>query len=309
MDFRSFQSLFNIPTRTLGGTQVWTDFVHFRGWRIQQNAVSKHFRLIDPNNVRHAWGNLEQCENRLNAIKRERHLGGPSSQILILIHGLGRSRNSMNSIAEALADREHEVVNFSYASTRASLDDHARALQSVIDHLPEPCQIDVVGHSLGNLVLRRALYLAELSPDTAPGRRLHRIVMLGPPNNGAELAKKLSGNRLFSLLMGRSATQIGELSGAQSPLELAVPRVEFGIIAGSGTLGPISNPWLDGENDFLVKVDETRLPGASDFLVLPVAHSYLLNDHAVYQATKNFLANGYFVSEEKRQALKTGATE
>jgi pimeloyl-ACP methyl ester carboxylesterase len=300
-DQPSFGS-FNIPTFTLGGTQLWTDHVHFRGWRIQQNVLTNHFRLIDPSNIRRAWGSLEECEHRLEATQRKLGLPPHSGRVIILVHGLGRTRNAMNAIAEALRG-EQEIINFSYASTRASLDDHARALQSVVEHLPGDCEVDVVAHSLGCLVVRRWLFNADSAAARPAGSRIRRIVMLGPPNNGAEFARRLKQTKVFGVVMGQSANQLAELKASPATLELAIPRGEFGIIAGNSGLGPISNPLLSGENDFFVEVDETKLEGAADFIVMPVAHSFLLTDPAVHIAVARFLEHGYFVSEASRQRL------
>ena len=296
---------FNIPSWTLGGKQLWTDFVQCRGWRIQQNALTHHFRLIDPRNVRQAWGTREQCQNQLDAVRSSQHLEPTGKPILLLLHGLGRSRNSMSSLAKALADGGgYEVINVSYASTRASLDEHAAALQSVLEQLPADSKIDVVAHSLGCLVVRRYLAIEkQRAIDSANGPQFHRIVMLGPPNNGAELAKKLQRTGLVGIVLGDSARQVAQLKTTPEIAELAIPRAEFGIIAGNGGIGPISNPLLRGENDLFVEVAETKLPGAADFLVVNSAHGLLLEDATVHQAAASFLANGYFRSADQRQPL------
>ena len=49
-------SLWNLATRTLGGLQFWGDVCAFHGWRIQHNVFTNHFRLLDPSDVRWAWG-------------------------------------------------------------------------------------------------------------------------------------------------------------------------------------------------------------------------------------------------------------
>ena len=46
------KSRFNIPIKTGGGTQVWTDHAYRDGYRIQENALTGHFRLLDEKNVR-----------------------------------------------------------------------------------------------------------------------------------------------------------------------------------------------------------------------------------------------------------------
>src|SRR2546425_11887355 len=65
---------FNVAMKTLGGRQVWGDVVHFHAWRIQQNVLTKHYRLLDGDDVRHAWGSREQCQAKLDEIKREQKL-------------------------------------------------------------------------------------------------------------------------------------------------------------------------------------------------------------------------------------------
>ncbi len=46
----------NLPAKTLGGTQFWSDVLVQRDWRIQRNAWTGHCRLLDGQNVRRAWG-------------------------------------------------------------------------------------------------------------------------------------------------------------------------------------------------------------------------------------------------------------
>jgi hypothetical protein len=49
-------SMPNLPTPTMGGPVFWTDVVNIGGWRLQRNWVFGNCRIIDPNNVRRAWG-------------------------------------------------------------------------------------------------------------------------------------------------------------------------------------------------------------------------------------------------------------
>ena len=51
-----------------------------------------------------------------------------------------------------------------------------------------------------------------------------------------------------------------------------------------------------------VRVDETKLPGATDFAVLPVMHSFMMNDAKVQRYTLNFLRRGRFVTAERPDA-------
>jgi hypothetical protein len=54
---RSFPvGLPNVAMPTMGGALFWEDVAEIKGWRIQQNVFTDHWRLLDPGNMRHAWG-------------------------------------------------------------------------------------------------------------------------------------------------------------------------------------------------------------------------------------------------------------
>ena len=46
----------NIKFPTMGGEVFWTDLAEYNGWRVQQNSFTKHCRILDPENIRIAWG-------------------------------------------------------------------------------------------------------------------------------------------------------------------------------------------------------------------------------------------------------------
>ena len=86
------------------------------------------------------------------------------------------------------------------------------------------------------------------------------------------------------------------------PPELATPA-EFGVIAGSTRAGQGTNPLVPGDDDLIVGVEETRLPGASDFLIVAASHTFIMDKDEVRQATLSFLQHGYFISAEQRMPI------
>lgn len=46
----------NIPMTTLGGHVFWKDLAQENGWRLQKNMFTNHCRILDPSDVRRAWG-------------------------------------------------------------------------------------------------------------------------------------------------------------------------------------------------------------------------------------------------------------
>ena len=41
---------------TMGGTIWWRDLARANGWRIQQNSITHHCRILDDDDCRVAWG-------------------------------------------------------------------------------------------------------------------------------------------------------------------------------------------------------------------------------------------------------------
>lgn len=294
----------NVATPTLGGKQFWTDELLFRGWRIQRNVLTGNYRLLDENDVRRAWGSFPDCRAKLDDAKREQKLEPMRGRVVILLHGLGRTRSSTRHLAKYLADEGHlTVLEFGYASTRADVAEHAKSLAHVVENLTGVDQIDFVAHSLGNLVVRH--YLGdeiERTEGHRPDPRIKRIVMLAPPNNGAKLAQLLGDNKLFKSIAGPTAAELGPQWAALEK-HLATPTCEFGIIAGGRGEEHGHNPLLQADDDLIVAVAETKLAGAADFLVVPALHTFMMDEPKVQEATLSFLLHGYFESADRRHPL------
>jgi hypothetical protein len=105
---------------------------------------------------------------------------------------------------------------------------------------------------------------------------------------------------LFSVVTGPSGKQLGE-GWEELVAHLDTPCCEFGILAGTAA---IPNPWVTGNDDGLVAVSETKLPGAADFRVLPSHHGNIRNCDVVGEVTLSFLQHGYFTSPEERTPLR-----
>jgi pimeloyl-ACP methyl ester carboxylesterase len=296
---------FNIPSPTLGGKQLWSDELVFRDWRIQRHVITGHYRLLDDENHRRAWGTFDQCREKLDALKQKLDLPPVTGKVVIVLHGLGRSRSSMTRLCKYLAQHgDFTVLNVSYASTRSNLDVHAVSLAHVIKNLDAGVgEINFVAHSLGNLVIRR--YLADcyrnergLSPDP----RIGRIVMLAPPNTGARIAELFKNVKSMEWVLGDSAVDLAKNWG-QLQKKLATPKCPFGIIAGGQGDRDGRNRLLQGDDDLVVRVEETKLAGARDFAVLPVYHGWIMNDPLVREYTLRFLNHGHFISETARKPI------
>jgi pimeloyl-ACP methyl ester carboxylesterase len=173
---------------------------------------------------------------------------------------------------------------FHYRSVAGSMSDIAARLAQFARSLPAG-RVNFVGHSLGGLVIYRTL---EHVTDLPPGR----VVFLGTPAVASRAALG-AAERLASAskLLGRCVAE--ELLTEQSR-RWRIDR-QLGIVAGTRPvgLGQFFGP-LDGDNDGTVAVNEARLPGATDFITVPVGHMGLVLSSRVARETCTFLKEGRF---------------
>ena len=63
-------SMPNIPFPTLGGHVMWNELAECKGWRLQQNMLTQHCRILDPNNIRRAWGGKEALKKLFRELNK-----------------------------------------------------------------------------------------------------------------------------------------------------------------------------------------------------------------------------------------------
>ncbi len=276
----------------------WSDRVVRHDWRLQERPQDGRFRVIDPRDTVIREGHEQECRLAFAALEADGTIPAVGGPAVILLHGLGEGRDSMRPLADHLrATLEATVMLVGYASTSADLAAHGQGLGEVVASLPRTGRISFVGHSLGNLVVRRWMTLAD-DDDLA---RVDRMVMLGPPNRGSDLARQIAGAGMLATLAEGAARDL-VIHWPRVEPTLAVPACEFGIVAGGRGDGIGFSHLLDGDDDAIVRVDETRLEGADDFLLVPVDHAALLRDRRVKEATAAFLRSGRFVHRDGEAA-------
>jgi pimeloyl-ACP methyl ester carboxylesterase len=282
----------NIPVSTLGGKQFWADRVVSCGWRIQENVFTGHCRLLDAGDTRRAWGTFEACRVRFEEERIRRRIAPSGRRLVVLVHGLFRSKESFSGMEEAIRRAGLHVETVSYPSTRQTLGEHAAQLDEVLERMDGFESVSFVAHSLGGLIVRDLL-----SRKSAWQRRMApaRLVMLGTPNGGSVIADAARDWLPFRVIAG----QVAEDLTTAHVRSLPRPTCEFGVVAG-GTGGAAGlNPLLAGDNDGTVEVANARLDGMADFLLVRALHSFLMQDERVIEATIAFLETGRFARKGK----------
>jgi pimeloyl-ACP methyl ester carboxylesterase len=214
----------------------------------------------------------------------------PSSEAVVLLHGVVMPALAMHHLAQALAIAGYRVSNLPYPSRSLTIE------QLACDYLPaqlHACGADAaprlhfVAHSMGGLIVR--LFLQEHKPAN-----LGRVVLLAPPNTGSPVADRLSRFAPCRWLIGPNLPRLGSSTVDAITLKLTPPDYEVGIIAGNMSINPVFSSWQNGPNDGVVSVASARLAGARDFLVVPYSHTLMLWRAAAAAQVLAFLRTGQF---------------
>lgn len=210
-------------------------------------------------------------------------------EIVVLLHGLGRTHLSMVPMEDALVAAGYNVRTLKYPSTRNTVQEIADAyLAPLIARCQnaKPKKIHFVTHSLGGIALRN--YLATNRLDN-----IGRIVMLGPPSQGSEVVDELGALAPFDWINGPAGRQLGTDSNSL-PNRLPIPTFEVGIIAGNRSINPILSALIPGPDDGKVALARARLEGMKDFAVVSTAHPFLMRNRESIALTLAFLRTGRF---------------
>jgi pimeloyl-ACP methyl ester carboxylesterase len=208
----------------------------------------------------------------------------PITSVVILVHGLWMSGFALDVLKRRLeSSGEFRAVSFTYPSVTGSMSEHVRRLIDLA-RAQQAGQVHFVGHSLGGVVVFQALRSTD---DLPPGR----AVLMGPPLQGCRAATSVARVRVGRTILGAAINE--------EVIDCA-PRVwsghrDIGVIAGSMGVGLgrlFGN--LTGPHDGTILVDETRLPGAKDHIVLRTSHTGMLLSPEVARQAKHFLSEGKF---------------
>ena len=208
---------------------------------------------------------------------------------VVLLHGISRTARSFRRMQTAIKAEGYATLNLGYASRRKALQALAEDIHPAIERFAERIEgsVHFVCHSMGGLLAR--VYLARHRP-----KHLGRVVMLGTPNGGSEIADRLKNLAAYRAFFGPAGQQLGTRRDAA--IDELFPAVDYpvGIIAGNRSIYPITSVMLPKPHDGRVSVENTRLDGMADHIVIGASHPWLVRNGEAIEQTIAFLKNGRF---------------
>ena len=279
--------MITVPFPTMGGQQVWRDVAFRNGWKVQQNILTKHHRLLDPRNIRRDWGSLAAMLSRLDERAGTNATGATEMPYIFLVHGIAAQPGVFRRLKPALESAGYSVTIIRYPSTFDSIEAHADGVAQAIRRMKGAGPACFVTHSMGGLVAR---VLLDRYGYQFGGVTIERMIQIAPPNQGSAIARRLAGRSAYRVVFGKSGQQLTP----ESVSALPVPAIPTGIIAGGRGKEIGFNPFLSGDNDGTVLVSETSLPGVTEFMRVPALHSNLPDNSTAINSVLQFLKTGKF---------------
>ncbi|MCF7803852.1 MAG: hypothetical protein K9N46_00935 [Candidatus Marinimicrobia bacterium] len=219
---------------------------------------------------------------------------GEHQEMVVLLHGALKTAYSMKRLQNMFENEGYLTFNWDYDSRDYTVEENAAKLDSILrgqDYLEH--RIHFVTHSMGGIIIR---YYLEKYPPPHPGR----FVMIAPPNQGSLIADELQEFPPFRWLYKKNVDYLTTGADAFAP-NAGIPPVEFGIIAG-GTGGKYGYAWyLPGDDDGTISVEQTKLNGAQDFILVHAIHANIMMQDQTLRQSLHFIENGHFEHQQLSQ--------
>ena len=214
-----------------------------------------------------------------------------NEECVVVLHGLARTTDSMQKMADALATDGYTVSNEGYRSRQFPVEELASlAVEAGVAACPADSTVHFVTHSLGGILVRFYLENNQLE-------NLGRVVMLAPPNGGSEVVDAMVGTPGFAWLNGPAGAQLGT-DEESIPSQLGPVDFEVGIIAATKSINFMLSQYSPNPDDGKVSLEHSEVEGMADFITVPHSHPFIMSAPEVISQALAFIETGHFVHAE-----------
>ncbi len=210
-------------------------------------------------------------------------------EYVVLLHGFGKSSSSLEKIADKLKKCGYRAINIEYPSRSHNISEIAEkfVLPRIAKEIETCSKIHFVGYSMGGIITR---YILEYYKP----KNLGRVVLIATPNQGTEVVNSLSKYTWFKTIFGPAILDVAVNSSFLTNLPNRVDY-ETGVISGNLSVNPISSLFfIKGDDDGTVSIENTKLDGMKDNIIIPATHFSLLYNDVVIKEVEYFISNGCF---------------
>lgn len=206
---------------------------------------------------------------------------------VILVHGILRSSRCMRAFEAEFIKQGYKVLNVNYPSTKLDIKSIVEYLKpSIMVFAKNLKKIHFVGHSLGGIIIRALLNVEKPA-------NLGKVVLVGSPIQGSELARKFKKFRIFKWIFGPAGIDLALPSKEMSAMFGKIDY-EIGVIAGFNKYNFLANLLLKEKNDGMVTIKSTQDQEISNHIIIETGHLRLAKNKEVIDKTIKFIKEASF---------------
>jgi len=215
------------------------------------------------------------------------------SQIIYLIHGHGSPKFVLNKIEKNLKKSGFKTKIYGYNSLYVELDELGKQLhESIFSEGYDT--ISFVTHSMGAIVVRSMLQYYD---ENKHHPVLYRMVMIAPPNKGAEIADVYLKSAFTKWVLGPNI-ELLKTDSSSYVNRLPVPQSsEVAVIAGIKGSERGYSPRIKGDNDGRLKPERTTMGIEKEVAIFHDEHTMMTQNKRVIALIVEFMKYGRFISK------------
>ncbi len=218
--------------------------------------------------------------------------GLKASHKVYLLHGYGSNKSIMNKIKKDLTKANFIVENYAYPAFYVDLDSLGEKLYLDISH-ENYDSVSFITHSMGGLVVRNML---KYSGSDISFPKIFRILMIAPPNRGADIADFFKNTKLLKIMLGPNVEKM-ETDSFSYANQLPIPiNTELGIIVGESKYKAGYNWFIGKKNDGLLIPERVYLGNEKDVAIVNYSHLGVVKNKKPRKLIVNFIKTGKFES-------------